>query len=123
MTEEKPEDKDMRERWRRRSIPGLFFGLLLVLLGVTLFLTAQDWIAWGDWWKYFITGLGGIFVIEALVRYARPAHRRPRFGRLIFGIILICVGLAFIVGWGNWWPLILIVVGLAILLNSWLRRR
>jgi peptidoglycan/LPS O-acetylase OafA/YrhL len=123
MTEEKPEDKYVRDRWHQRSMPGLFFGLLLVLLGVIFFLAAQDLMAWGDWWKYLIAGLGGIFVIEALVRYARPAPRRPRFGRLIFGIILIGVGLAFIVGWGSWWPLILIIVGLAILLNTWLRRR
>ena len=130
MSEEKPErrhdekeDEEKQEKWRRDPISGLVFGLIVVLLGVVFFLSAQDWISWGDWWKYFIIGLGVIFLIEVLVRYTRPAYRRPIFGRLIAGLILICVGLAFIGGFGEWWPLILIVVGLAILLNVLLRRK
>jgi len=129
MSEEKPERRHdekegegMQEKWRRDPISGLFFGLILILLGVVFFLSAQGWISWGDWWKYFIIGLGFIFLIEVLVRYTKPAYRRPIFGKLIAGIILICVGAAFIGGIGNWWPLILIIVGLAILLNVWLRR-
>ena len=133
MSEEKPERKHgehdekegegMQEKWRRDPISGLVFGLILVLLGVVFFLAAQDWISWGDWWKHFIIGLGVIFLIEVLVRYTRPAYRRPVFGKLIAGLVLICVGVAFTTGIGNWWPLILIVVGLAILLNTWLRRK
>ena len=130
MPEEKPErrhdekeDEGMQEKWRRDPISGLFFGLILVVVGVVLFLSMQGLISWDDWWKYFIIGLGCIFLIEVLVRYTRPAYRRPVFGRLITGLILICVGVAFLTGIGNWWPLILIVIGLAILFNTFLRRR
>jgi hypothetical protein len=130
LPEEKPkhshdekEDEEMQEKWRRDPISGVFFGLILVLLGVVFFLAAQDWISWGDWWKYFIIGLGVIFLIEVLVRYTRPAYRRPISGRLIAGLVLICIGAAFIGGIGDWWPLILIIVGLAILLNVWLREK
>ena len=133
MSEEKPEHKErkrgekedegLQEKWRRDPISGLSFGLILILLGVTFFLAAQDLISWDDWWKYFIIGLGVIFLIEVLVRYVKPAYRRPVFGRLIAGLILIAVGVAFIGGLGNWWPLILIVVGLAILFNFWFRRK
>ncbi len=127
MSEEKPERRhyehdEKEEKWRRDPISGLGFGLILVLLGVVFFLSAQGWISWGDWWKYFIIGLGVIFLMEVLVRYTKPAYRRPVFGKLIAGLILICVGAAFIGGVGNWWPLILIIVGLAILLRVWLRR-
>jgi hypothetical protein len=133
MSEEKPENKrrerdeeegiGMRGRWHRGSNSGLFFGLILVLLGAVFFLPTQGYISWGDWWKYFIIGLGVIFLIAAFMRYARPAYRGPRFFLLITGLILICIGLAFILGLGNWWPLIPIVLGLAILLRALLRRK
>lgn len=86
------------------------WGLLLICLGVSFFLSMQGF---GAWWQYFIIGLGGILLIEA---------RRHGTGSIIAGVILIGVGVAFLTGIGNWWPLILIVVGVAILLNSWLRR-
>ena len=121
MSEERGEG--MRPRWRREPMPGLFFGLILVLLGVIFFLAAQDLISWGNWWKYLLIGLGSIFIIQVLIGYAHPAFRRLRSGRLIFGIVLVCIGLGFLGGFGTWWPLILIALGLAILLNAWLRRR
>lgn len=122
MREENVQNNRMRPRWRQ-EMPGLFFGLVLVLLGVIFFLAAQGAISWGDWWKYFLIGLGGIFVIQALVSYVYPAFRMIRLGRLVFGIILILIGLGFLGGFGTWWPLILVAVGLAVLLNAWLRRR
>lgn len=133
MPEEKPESKGgkrnekkaegLHEKWRRDPVSGLFFGLILILLGVVFLLSTQGWISRHDWWKYFIIGLGVIFLIEVLVRHTRAAYRRPVFGRLFAGLILICVGLAAIGGFGNWWPLILIVVGLAILFNFWFRKK
>ena len=108
---------------RRDQMPGIIFGSVLILLGVIFLLSTQGWIPSADWWKYFLIGLGAVFVIEALVRYARPAYRRHGSGRLIAGLILICIGVAFTTGIGHWWPLILIVIGLAISLNAWLRSR
>ena len=131
MSEEKPERRrhdekegeGTQEKWRRDPISGVVFGLILAVLGVTLFLAGQGHISWDDWWKYFFIGLGVVFLIEVLVRYARPAYRRPMFGRLVAGLILICVGVAFLVGIGTWWPLILVAVGLAIVFYVLLRRR
>ena len=131
MPEEKPERRHQdekggegtQEKWRRDPISGVVFGLTLAILGVTLFLAAQGRISWDDWWKYFIIGLGVIFLIEVLIRYTRPAYRRPMFGRLVAGLILICVGVAFLIGIGSWWPLILVAVGLAILFYILLGRR
>ena len=118
----KNEDEEKQEKWRRDPISGMFFGLVLILIGVVFFLSAQGWIAAGDWWKYFVLGMGVIFLIEVGARYSQPAYRRPVFGRLIAGLVLICIGAAFITGIGNWWPLILIAVGLAILIRVGLRR-
>ncbi len=113
----------MPERWHRNSPPGLVFGLLLVLLGVVFFLSVQGFVSWGDWWKYFIIGLGAILVLDVLVRYVLGARRGAMFGRFITGLILASVGVVFLFGLGKWWPLILIAAGLAILLGALFRRR
>ena len=110
-------------RWRREPVPGLFFGLAIVLLGVTLFLATQGWIPWADWWKYFMVGLGGILIIQVGVGLLYPGYRRLASGRLIVGIALISLGVGFLGGFGNWWPLIVVAVGLAVLLGSLLRGR
>ncbi len=122
MSEDRQED-EYRRRWQHeRRASGVFWGLVLILLGIVLFLSSQGWLPWGDWWQFFLIGLGIVFLIESLVRYSNPAYRRPRFGRVIAGLVLIFVGAAFIFGIGRWWPLILIIVGLLIVLNVWLKR-
>jgi len=133
MSEEKPESKErkrdekreegMQEKWRRDPISGVVFALILLILGVLLTLAVQGVILWDDWWKYFIIGIGVVFIIEVLIRYAKPAYRRPMFGRFIAGLILICVGIAFIGGFGNWWPLIIVAIAVAILLRLLLWRK
>ena len=122
MSEEKPERRhgeheSMEEKWRRDPIAGVVFALILLLLGVLLTLAVQERIPWDEWWKYFLIGIGVIFLIEVLVRYTKPAYRRPVFGKFIAGLILICIGVAFIGGFGNWWPLIIVAVAVAILLK------
>lgn len=120
MSEERHEE-GWQWRYKKRAF-GVFWGLVLILLGIVLFISFQGWITWGEWWQYFLIGLGLIFLIESLVRYTNREYRRPRFGRVIAGLVLIFVGLAFLLGFGKWWPLILIVVGLAVLFNVWLKR-
>lgn len=128
MSEEKSEQKHgetEESRWRRHRDPmsGLFWGLILILLGVVFFLSSQGWFPIGEWWQYLLIGLGVIFLIESLVRYANPTYHRPRFGRFVAGLVLIFVGLAFLLGFGKWWPLILIVIGLAVLLRVAFQKR
>jgi hypothetical protein len=94
---------------------GLFWGLILVLLGVLLFGAMQDWLRWDTWWQIFLVGLGVIFLVEALVHSLNSSTKRGVFGRVIAGLILITVGAAFLIHIEQWWPLILIVIGIAII--------
>ena len=138
MPDEKPEEKQnvqgdrltedrggrlRHERRRQDRIPGLFWGLLLILVGAIFLLRSQGFLLQGEWWQYFLIGLGIIFLIEALVRYLIPTYRYSSFGRFIAGIVLVFVGIAFLYGVGQWWPVVLIAVGVIILLAVWLRRR
>jgi len=133
MSEEKPEgrerrrdekrDEGMEEKWRRDPISGVVFGLLVLILGVLLTLAARNVIPWDDWWKYFIIGIGVVFLIEVLIRRLKPAYRRPVFGRFVAGLVLICLGVAFVGGFGTWWPLIIVAIAVAILLRLLLFRK
>jgi len=134
MAEEKPESRDrrrdekgggegMEEKWRRDPISGVIFGLIVLALGVLLTLGARNVISWDDWWKYFLIGIGVTFIIEVVVRRLNPAYRRPMFGRFVAGLVLICLGIAFVGGFGTWWPLIIVTIAVAILVRLVLFRK
>jgi hypothetical protein len=44
-------------------------------------------------------------------------------GTLIFGIILLGIGLGDLIGWGVIWAVVLIIIGLSILVRGFLGRR
>jgi hypothetical protein len=128
-----PEHKDWREqrrewreerRARRDSDPlrGLFWGLLLILVGVLFFINQQSGLDWDILWKYLLIGLGSIFIIDGLVHLYKPAYRNGAYGRFIPGVVLLFVGIAFLYNFSQWWPIVLIAVGVVILLSLLFRR-
>jgi len=114
---------DRFDKRGRSSLRGLFPGLVLIVLGFLLFAATQDWITWEIWWKYFLVGLGVVFLIDAGVHYLSIEYRHAASGKVIPGVILIFVGLAFIYGFDQWWPLVLIAAGVVILLGLLFRRQ
>jgi len=113
--EEKGEEESIEEKFRRDPFAAIFLGLIAILAGTFFFLATRGYIKWDDWWAYFLLGLGVVLIIEALARHAVPAYRRPIFGRLIAGLVLICIGASNIYGLRDWWPLIIVVVGILLL--------
>jgi hypothetical protein len=101
--------------------PRLTGGLILILLGVLFLLTQMDRISWADWWAYFLVGLGGIFILEGIIRSFRQTHHRT--GRFIAGLVLIIIGGAHLIGFEEWWPLILIAVGVVVLISPLLGKK
>lgn len=113
---------EMHERRRRDPLRGLFWGLLLILIGILFFINQQG-TDWDNLWKYLLIGLGAIFIIDGLAHYWRPAYHYGGFGRFIPGVVLLFVGLAFLFDFSQWWPVILIAIGVIILLSLPFRRR
>lgn len=93
----------------------IFFGIIIIWLGISFFLMEQDFFYNGEWWSYFLLGLGIIFFAEALVRMSRPEYRRPYTGKIIAGAVLVAIGAGRIYNMENWWPLILIAIGVIII--------
>ncbi len=125
--------KDLRRaarqmrRQRKKNSSGLshnvFWGLMLILWAVLIILLQQHWITADNIWKYFLIGLGAIFIIQSVVNYFNPETRSSSLGRLVPGFILLFVGLGFILNSNRVWPLALIAAGVAILFSSWFLQR
>jgi len=146
MTEQQPErsnepsnretGRDSRKRIRievarrRQKIPkqndplrGLFWGLLLIMLGILFFAEGRQWLTGAEWWKALCIGLGSILIIDALIHYLNPAARMYAFGRLIPGVVFLFVGIAVLIDFNKWWPLALVGTGVALFFSSWIVQR
>ena len=110
--------EDEEKKKKHDPLGGVSGGLILILLGVLLLLSTLGHISWGDWWAYFVLGLGCILIFEALLRIAGTADRQPVTGKLIGGSVLAIIGAAYVFGMVTWWPLILIAVGIIIIVTS-----
>ncbi|MGB7296593.1 MAG: hypothetical protein WBC70_13490 [Candidatus Aminicenantales bacterium] len=102
--------------------PKITGGLILILLGTLFLLTEMDRISWADWWAYFLVGLGGIFLLEALLRSFSAEARRGISGRVTAGLILAIIGGSYLIGFMEWWPLILIALGVVVLVSAFLKK-
>jgi hypothetical protein len=108
------------KNWNLEKVwSGIGWGILFILVGLLIFADNQGWMSEGSGWLYFAIGLGGIFIIGFLVRYfANPSRRWGGFGGLVAGIALVYTGIVFLYGFGNWWPLVLIPVGIGFLVKG-----
>jgi CHASE2 domain-containing sensor protein len=124
---------DERRRWGRNPIGPIFGALMLIWLGVVL-LVAQNpetlrldpyRVTWNNVWGFLAGGVGALLIVEALLR-AVQGYRHGISWRLVWGVILVLVGMAIIYpvfGWSNIWPVALIALGVGLLLTNLLRRR
>lgn len=101
--------------------------IILVGLGIFFLLQQQNLIPSDfNWWAFFILVPGALMVAEA-VRRSNSGTGSLDLGRLVVGIILIVIGGIFLfnlqidilpdVDWGQYWPVILIVIGVVALLR------
>ena len=118
-----PDANASEQKRQRRPFPSLTGGLILILLGVLFLLTEMGKIGWANWWAYFLVGLGGIFLLEALLRLFSAEGRRGTGGKVIAGLVLVVIGGAYLVGFEEWWPLVLIAAGLGVLVSGFIRRK
>ena len=108
-----------KKRWEAREknpFRGVFPGLALILAGALFLANQMNWISGDTWWKWLLVGLGAIMMVSSLVQYRLvPEYRGRGRGRFIWGIALAVLGILFLAGVSQWWPIILIGVGLACL--------
>ena len=117
---ERAERRAERRAWRGGSA-GWIGGIILILIGVVFLLQNLTGLTLANWWALFI-------LIPAFGAFTN-AWNNYRFngrltsagrGSLIGGFVLTLVAAAFLfnLDFGNLWPILIILVGLAILANA-----
>jgi hypothetical protein len=135
--EEKSEEKRGDEKWRRDPLGSMIWAGILIWAGLVLLAENLGWLSGIrqglaglpnfneqnlEEWSFILMGVGILLWIEAIIRVAVPAYRRPVTGTVIFGALLFAGGLGGAVNWTILGPAILIAIGLLLLLQSVLRR-
>ena len=118
-----------RERRHKHAqtdrIDGIYFGLIflwgaLVLAGELSGFKA-NFACWTTGWGVFFAGAGALAVLLSLVRLLLPDYRQRIGQGIVFGCIMLGVGLGTRAVWV--WPVLLGVIGLTILRGVLLQRR
>ena len=139
----KHEEKSVEEKWQRDRLGSIVWALILIWAGFVLlagnlgildafnaffeqlgFQLAElpvklPFIQLSSWSLIFL-GAGILLLAEVVVRLLFPTYRRPVLGTAIMAIVFLGIGMG---SWGMIWPLVLIVVGLALLLGGLFRRK
>lgn len=102
---------------KKSALSDIFGGLIILAIGLSLFLATNNFIARDKWWAFLLILLGVVFVFDAILRNLKLKEHLIG-GRFITGILLFFLGLAFVFTLKNWWPLILILTGIIIILKG-----
>jgi hypothetical protein len=125
--QDEKQDQSWDEKWRRDPVDAATWAIIFIWAGLVLLagnMGVLDNLLGTriEAWSVGFIGAGVIVLLGVVVRVLVPAYRRPLMGGLIFGVILIGVGLGEIIGWVAIGPLILIAIGVSVLLRGILRR-
>jgi hypothetical protein len=125
---EKLDEKRFEEKSRRDPLSSMIWAGILIWVGIALLannlgiLDNVPFLEQFEPWSLAFAGAGVIVLLEALIRLTVPEYSGPVIGTLIFGLILLSVGMGDVVQWGVIWPIVVIVAGVLILLRSFSRR-
>lgn len=141
--EEKTEEKSVDEKWQRDPLGSAVWALILIWAGAVLlaanigwldtlngllqqiqFQLAESPVAIPDLqfstWSLIFLGAGVLLLAEVVIRLIFPSYRRPVLGTSIAAIVFLAIGIG---SWGLIWPLVLILIGLALLFGGLFRRK
>jgi hypothetical protein len=115
--QEKDEKREKDEKSGDRT--GVFVGgLILIWFGISFYLVQAQYIGWNEWWPYLLAGIGVILIAQAAVRYSTVHRKGPVMVPLIGGLVLLMIGLASIMGMKDWWPFVLIAIGIVVIIGG-----
>lgn len=124
-SEEKNNEKQNEKGWDTDIEKGEFFSDIgpsdrlsqFTWGGAVLWAGIVFMLGLGNPWAWILGGGGTLLLAEVGVRLAVPEYRAKPGARLVFGTVLLSVGLGIGIGFSNLWPLILIAIGASLLLN------
>jgi hypothetical protein len=116
--DEKDRGDSWDEKWRRDPVDAAAWALIFIWAGLVLIAVNLNLfgIGWGAWPIIFI-GAGVIVLLGVVIRLLVPAYRRPVTGSIIFGFILLGIGVGQLWEWEVVGALVLIAIGVGIFLS------
>jgi hypothetical protein len=122
------EGQSWDEKWRRDPVEAIVWALILIWVGLVWLAESSGWLRdtlGGDIqaWSVGFLGAGLIVLAGVVLRLVVPAYRRPVIGSLIFGIVLLGVGLGDLTDWYVIGAIVLIAIGVSILFGGLFRKR
>jgi len=96
---------------KRDHLSAIFWGILLIFLGVLLMLVEFNYLYSDEWFAFFVFGLGVLMVGDYILRQFSTTLRTANVAKLIFGILFIIVSANHVFYLSDWWPLLLVVAG------------
>jgi len=96
---------------------GIITGIIFILAGVFIYADNQGYLFTG-WFWWLILSMGIVYLIETIIRVTVEQFKKSFHASLIWGTILTTVGISQFYNIENWWPLILVVVGVVVILSS-----
>jgi hypothetical protein len=125
--QEKGNGESWDEKWRRDPVEAAVWALVLIWAGLVWL--AESVGLWSNLfgtgiqaWSIGFLGAGLIVLLGVAFRLVVPGYRRPVLGNIIFGVILLGIGLGELVNWVAVGAVVLIVIGVAILLRGFVGR-
>lgn len=120
---EKWKEERWEEKWKEKtrevdSMSYLFWGLIVIAVGASMFLERQELVS--SWWWTFVFFAGVILLLDSAVRSATGRRRGLSRGRITWGVVMIAAGLFFEIGetiaGDLGFPFFLILVGILVII-------
>ena len=114
------------ERPKKSETANWIFGVLLIVVGVAFLLqNAGYFVLSGNWWAIFLYAGAIASFANAWRAYRSESSGFSATGSLIWGLVLMVVAtiFAFNLLWDQWWPAILVAVGIGIVVGRMLESR
>ena len=129
-SDEKNEEKQSEKGWETNIEKGEFWSDIgpsdrlskFVWGGVVLWAGIVFMLKLGEPVPWIASGAGALLLAEVAARLVIPEFRTKPGARMVFGVVLLAFGLGTVVGITNWWPVILIGIGISLLLNHMANR-
>jgi hypothetical protein len=115
-------DEKDEKRGREDEKAAIMGGLVVVWLGLSLLLQNAGLLGWADFGGVFLLGLGLIIVLRGLWAYSQSGVFEQGFGYIVGGGFVTLIGAGVSFELDEWWPILLIALGLVVVVRALMAR-
>lgn len=96
----------------------VFGGVFMMWLGVSFLIKEMSLIRSSMWWPVFAGGFGVLLILRGIIVYQNGGFWGEAKGHVIGGAFFMFLSLARYFDFHNWWPIILILIGISTIVGA-----